>query len=231
MHRLPIDRHRFFIFSTFFIVIFGVFVIKKSLENLPYFKIEEIVFEDEKLNLDYLRGSSIFNINLKEISQELSFKYPEFKEIILNFRLPSKLNIEVKEHRPLAKLILNREFFVDEEARIFLESHFLDLDLPLITGLQNRIARPQVYKKYQIPELLLGLDLIKICSYKIKRIEASKKEDLTFFLNEGIKIKIGHRDYPERLERLSLLMKEFEEKIEDIDYIDLRFSDPIVKFK
>lgn len=224
---------RIIFFLFFFMIIFLILKIsvEKFLLNFPYFKIEEIDFKDKKLSLDYLRGNSIFNIDLKKTSDELTSRYPEFKEIILNFRFPSKLNIEVKEHIPVAKLILNKEFFVDEEARIFFNENYLDFDIPKITGLQSRILLPQVYRKYPIPELLLSLDLIRISPLKIKRIEASRKEELTFFLDKGLKIKIGYGDYPERLERLSLLMKEFEEKVEDIDYIDLRFSDPVIKFK
>lgn len=225
----------FFISGIFLILNISI---RRFLKDSRYFKIEEIVlsrldskypsgFSDEIIDL--LRGRSIFSIKLENISKDISTKYPEFKKIILNYRPPHKVNVEVIKYTPLAKLILNRRFFVDEEARIFMQRE--DLDLPVITGLQNKIPTPKLYKKYKIPELLLSLELIATYPHKIKRIDASKKENLTFFLDDGLKIKIGDRNYSEKLERLSLLLKEFEEEINDIDYIDLRFSNPIVRYK
>lgn len=239
----------FLIFLIFCVFLISKIFIKKFLLIFPYFKIEEIEFKDKILDLNYLKGISIFSINLKSLSKELSFKYPEFKEIILNFQFPSKLNVEIKEHMPIAKLILNpvrntnfisqqnkisngvnKEFFVDEEGRILTGNRVSDI--PEIIGLQNKIIGIKIYKKYNIPELLLSLDLIKRGShYEIKKIYANKKEEITILLNNGLRVKIGDRDYPERLETLSLILREFQDKIKDIDYVDLRFKDPIVKYK
>jgi len=203
--------------------------LEKFLLNFPYFKIKEIEFMEGKIDLDHLRDNSIFSINLRKISEDLLSKHPQFREIILNFQFPSKLNVRLKEHTAFAKLLLlYGQFLVDEKGRILKRDP--SLVLPEISGLQNRITSPKFYETYTIPELLLSLDLIRMSPQEIKRIDATKKEDLTIFLDSGLRVKIGDRDYPERLKRLSLILEEAKDS-EDIDYIDLRFSDPIIKYK
>ncbi len=182
-----------------------------------------------KIDLDHLRGNSIFSINLRKISEDLLSKHPEYREIILNFQFPSKLCVRLREHTAFAKLLLlYGQLPVDEEGRILRGDP--DSDLPEISGLHNRITSPKFYERYTIPELLLSLDLIRMSPQKIKRIDATKKEDLIIFLDSGLRVKIGDRDYLERFKRLSLILEEVKNS-EDIDYIDLRFSDSIIKYK
>lgn len=219
----------FFLFLFSFIFLVLKISLEKFLLNFSYFKIKEIEFINGEINLDHLRDNSIFSINLRKISEYLLSKHPQFREIILNFQFPGRLSVQIKEHTAFAKLLLlYGQFPVDEEGRILRKD--IVSDLPEILGLQNKIISPKFYETYTVPELLLSLDLIRMSPQKIKKIDATKKEDLTIFLDSGLRVKIGHRDYPERLKDLSLILEELKIS-EDIDYIDLRFSDPIIKYK
>lgn len=225
-----------------------------ALRNLDYFKVKDIAsnMPEGTPDFSYLAGRNIFNIDLKRESRYISGLYPVYKNIRLFRILPDRLSAVFTQRNPVACVKLYRYFLLDDERVLF------DLpqgegagDLPVIIGLERKIPGPKSGKQYNIRELVVVLNIIKearsdnsLKGYRIARIDAAKLADITCFLRlqdssaaQGInsaallEVKMSQDDIGGKVRVLSGLLSQLKEDISRIKYIDLRFKEPVVKFK
>lgn len=128
-------------------------------------------------------------------------------------------------------------------------------DLPVILGLETKIFGPKVGKKYNIRELMLALNIIKelnsnraLKDYKFKTVDVTNPTSASLFLQvplqlsdfskrraaagqEGLEVKIGQYDVKNKINTLSTLLTQIKNELNNIKYIDLRFKEPVIKFK
>jgi cell division septal protein FtsQ len=111
-------------------------------------------------------------------------------------------------------------------------------DLPLILGLDTKIFGPKLGQKYNIRELMLALNIIKavqknneLKDCKIKKIDVAYPNNTSFFIAEGLQIKLDEDDIEGKINILSTLLIRVKDELVNIKYIDLRFKEPVIKFK
>ena len=225
-----------FLGACFIIISYLGQILKKS----DYFKIKDIlVKEADPLDLSYLKGRNIFTINLEEESGYISEFYPSYKKIRLTRLLPNRLFVDFIRRRPLGIIKLYRYFYVDEDALLFdLPAKSEEPELPLIVGLERKIFGPKSGKIYNIRELNLALNIIKemkrnkACSdYKIKKIDVTNPASASFFIPDALEIKLGEDNLKDKVNILGSLLLQVKNELSKIKYIDLRFKEPVIKFK
>ncbi len=115
----------------------------------------------------------------------------------------------------------------------------MNQNLPLIIGLESKIFGAKSGTGYaQVKELEVSLTLIQEASlirglkgYQIKRIDASSLANLAFYILENIEIKIGPNDIGNKLSLLNSVLAQIKGDLNRIRYIDLRFKEPVIKYK
>lgn len=249
-----------FIVITVIIFLAIVIVIgyaRKILTTLDYFKIRNIIVkEDNNIDVSYLEGHNILGLDLQKEARCLLEFYPNYQKIRLVRLLPNRLFIDAIKRQPLGLIKLYRYFSIDKERVLFEAPRQLEgLDLPLILGLETKILGPKLGKQYDINELILALDIIKeaktnkvLKDYKIKEIDVKNPSIVSFFIFvplqvsdypkgqvvtrlENLEIKIGQDDIKGRINILSTLLIQLKNDLANIKYIDLRFKEPVIKFK
>ncbi len=228
--------------------------IRTSLRNLDYFKIKDIAVNEprEAFDFSYLSGRNIFNIDLKKESRYISALYSVYKNIRLLRLLPNRLFIVFTERNPIAYVKLYRYFCVDREGVLFDMPQGREAgDLPVIIGLERKIPGPSPGKQYNSKELIAALNIIKesetnnlLKKYKIERIDVLNLSGISYFIRllgyskgqaaadfKAVEVKIGADDIGDKIRILAGLFAQMGEDINNIKYIDLRFKEPVVKFK
>lgn len=212
--------------------------IRRFFYTSKYFQVKEVQIDDS-IDLSYLEGRNIFSIDLDKISNRISARYPKYQTVRMMRRLPNVLVVEFTERKIEAYIKLYRYFAVDRQGVIFaIEEDDLEFDIPLIIGLETKIFGPKSGKQYRVKELNLALDLItrakKVKALKdlqIKRIHAADSKHLSFFLYESnVEIKIGE-EIKKRLRMLNSLLPHIKSELSSIRYIELRFKEPVIKYK
>ena len=229
------------IIASFLLIYFITWHLGRFLKNSDYFKIKDIVTngEREEFEFSYLKGRNVFGLNLKKESEYISQLYPTYKRIRLIRVLPNRLYVDFLRRKPLGIVKLYQYFCVDEDAALFDASEIQEeSNLPLILGLEKKIFGPKLGKKYNIRELVLAIDIIKEAKinkafkdYKIKRIDVANSADASFFVSDVLKVKIGQDNIKDKFNILSGLLIQEEEDLGNIEYIDLRFKELVIKFK
>jgi len=211
--------------------------------NSDYFNIKSVVLNaaDIKADLSYLKGRNIFALDLRSEAGKILSMYPGYHKISLVKQLPNRIKVDLLKRKPVAYVRLYRFFAVDEEAVLFdLDSEAArDPDLPVIVGLQTRIFGPKSGKSYDdISELALCLNLIRrveglggLRGYKVKSIDVSRPEDFSFYISENIEVKIGQSNTGRKLRLLNSIIGHLGRDLVKVKYIDLRFKEPVIKYK
>ncbi|MFH0790326.1 MAG: cell division protein FtsQ/DivIB [Candidatus Omnitrophota bacterium] len=234
--------------GSIIVVLVCVFIIGslwKGLKNRDYFRIKDIIANGFAADVSYLKGRNIFEIDLNKEAEYLVRTYPCYKIVKLIRILPNRLFLRCLKRQPLAYVKLYRYFYVDSNSVIFnADNQVIDADLPVILGLEAKIFSPKDGKNYNdVKELGLALDIIKSLSlnkgdgeYKIKKIDASNLVNASFYLClEGndflLEVRTGHEHIGDKINILSSLLAQMNKERFNIKYIDLRFKEPVIKFR
>jgi len=233
------------------LLVLGCLSLGKAIKNLDCFKIRQIIIKgNDPIDLSYLKGRNIFDLDLDQASGDLKEFYPTFKSIRLIRVLPDALSIEFFKRQPLGIVKLYRYYCVDIDAVLFdIRQDFDSTQLPLIVGLETKIFGPKAGRAYNIRELNVALDIIKeinksrgLREYKLLRIDLSRPAETFFILAKSkatpitkivpsFEVKIGTDYIKDKIDILESLLVQTKEKNTQINYIDLRFKEPVIKYR
>lgn len=159
-----------------------------------------------------LLGQNLLAMDVRAMERNLS-THPWVKSVRVTRHLPSRLTIEVEEHRAVALLSLGELYLVNEEAVPFKRIKAGDsLDLPLVTGIDREAFAQQ--RDGALAQLRDALSLVEAWSAE----EGAAKEPLsevnlhpegvTAVTTKGLQIEFGEGDVPAKLSRLARVRKE-----------------------
>lgn len=156
----------------------------------------------------------------------------------LNKTFLNKLSIKAKARKPIARVQAgSSSFYVDKE-RMLIQYSSSSANLPVISISKDETAGIQAGSVCNSEQLRLALSLLEKINARgkfkgnVTAIDAtSKYGDLFFLMSNGIEIRIGKKDLAEKLKALELLFSGKRINPEEIEYIDLRFNDIVIKEK
>lgn len=224
------------ILAIFFFLNQSAQVLKKA----RFFAIRNIATNVPGADLAFLKGENIFSLNLKKISSYLLENYPTYRKIHLIRILPNRLLVYFEERHPVAVIKLYRSFYVDQEAVLFdVPAGLIPQDLPIIIGLETKIFGPKSGRGYEkIKELSLALEIIAeikknraLANYALKKIDLSSVANTSFIFAPDLEVRIGMDDPEAKIAILSSLLLSLRNELEKIKYLDLRFKEPVIKYK
>ncbi|HTY44897.1 MAG TPA: hypothetical protein VMD52_02770 [Patescibacteria group bacterium] len=227
------------------------------IRKLDYFKLKEvIVAKGAAIDLAYLKGHNIFDIDLERESGYISSLYPNYKNIRLVRILPNRLFVEFISRKPVACIKLYRYFCVDQDMVLFdWVPQAQAQELPLIVGLETKIFGPKTGVKYHAKDLAFALQIIqelkrnKILKYcRLARLDVTDPTNTSLSLvmpqvaapvvrkgkppvQEALEIKMGQNQVRENIAVLSGLLVQMRSDWQNLKYIDFRFKEPIIKLR
>jgi cell division septal protein FtsQ len=240
-----------------FLVSASIFYLKNILRNLDYFRVKDVLVDSEGTgDFSYLKGRNIFDIDVTQEAEYISQAYPGYKRIKVIRVLPNRLFIDFVKRRPVAILKLYRFFSIDDELVLFETGNEPAMtELPLIIGLETKIFGPKAGTRYSIKELTQAVEIIKsiqnnrtLKDYKIKKIEVHNANYLTCFISvpwviygnaqkqpalgsDILQVRFNQEAIQDKLDLLTGLFSQIKNDLNKISYIDLRFKEPVIKFK
>lgn len=242
----------------FLAVLTSSYAIYKGVQNYivtsNYFKIRELKVEGI-MDLKYLDlikeellGVNIFRVNTERLAERIRNKFPNFTSVTITRILPSQLRMMAKERIPLAVIKRDLCFIFDGEG-VALSSFSpaaTPYDLPLIVGLENKLQQIRVGAAYQFSALHKALLLARALkakktdistafskneSRKVTKIDVIDPGNLSFYLGDDIQVKVGDKDFEERLSFLADILRSISGDLSNIRYIDLRSKEPVIATK
>ncbi len=184
------------------------------------------------------KNKNIFDTNLSAIAKNLAGRYPDAKNVTVKRSLPDKLTISFNFRRPIALAGNARYYPVDEDGYLLLDADARTLGtLPTISGVDIRYEG-RLTRKIESQNLKAALELLKeirrskfMGNHQLVRIDASDINNLCFYIDEGLEVRIGFENLKDRLELLRNTLKDSRFMKDRIKYIDVRFQDATIGTK
>lgn len=230
----------------FLALFFIIGYIYRAMRVSDYFRVRDIVTRmPDFADLSYLKGKSILSIDLKKESRYLLNYFPDYSGVRITRVLPNRIFVDFLKRKPLAYVKLYKYFCVDKTGVLFHPLNLPELkDLPVINGLETKIFKARPGVKCNINNLALALNIIKeleansiLKDFKIKKIDAANASNTLVLLSlpleavEYLEVRVDDNDIKQKVIILSGLVLGAKDNLRNIKYIDLRFAEPLVKFK
>lgn len=222
---------------TVIFILVSVLLAKAFLYRSDYFRIRTVETRPAALDqksmtginnqlLNIYKGRNIFSVDLKSISKSLQAAYPDAKEVIVRSSLPDRLVVFMRFRRAVALVRNSRVYAIDEDGVALPGADINAMKgLPVIEGI----------KRFDARSLKLALDLLKeikkarfMAGYGLEKIDAGDVENMSFYLKNGIEIRIGSENFKERLDLLGNTLRDPRLVMDMIKYIDVRFKDATI---
>jgi len=178
-----------------------------------------------------IKGQSLISIDVRSIYRKISKRHPEIKEVYIKKKFPSTLVIDALRRKPFAQ-VKEDGFYVLDKDGVILEKRrrkpcpgIFIIELGGYRGpfgIGKTIHDKRLYLAYRLIEGLKKSGLAN--KFKINTINASASYSVSFFMN-GVNIIVGKGNFHKKLSLLKdLLDRKFNNKVDSIRYIDLRYA-------
>lgn len=186
-------------------------------------------------------GNNLFYLDEKLIISKLEM-LPMIQEVKVEKRLPSTLNIYIKEKEPAAIVVAQEKFILVDVKGFYIQ----DVEsirefkyLPLVTGLSlegSLIFGQKINTKALDAALELADQIWEENSNYFNEINVSSgQNDIWLYTNEGIMVKMGNSQNLD--EKIAVFEKLYTKQLEEgthsqLEYIDISFAGlPVIKYK
>jgi cell division septal protein FtsQ len=222
-----------------------------------YFRVKGVIANQAStIDFSHLKGKNIFSLSLPRESENIARSCPDCSRVRLARIIPDRIYVEFVKRQPIALIKLYRYFAVDADGYIFSSSlEPQDSGLPVILGLETKIFGPKAGNRYNNRELSVALLILKEAGknrlfrdYKIQKVIIAGVDNIAIQIpislgqntyanwkapgkNGFLEIKIGQGDTRDKVAIMAGLINQEKNNLESIKYIDLRFKEPVIKFK
>jgi cell division septal protein FtsQ len=184
--------------------------------------------------LDGARGQSMVTLDLERWRQRL-LSSPWVETASMRRVLPGTITVQITERQPMGIGRLgDRLYLVDRTGTIIDEfgPNYADVDLPIVDGLASnpRDGAPLIdeARAALAARLLASLETRPDLAKRVSQVDVSDPRDGVVVLkSDPALLRLGDDAFVERLQGYLDLAPALRERVEQIDYVDLRFDDRV----
>ena len=177
--------------------------------------------------IEPFRGQSIWTVNLNDVVKQVQSDR-RIREVRVQRRLPSRMELKVELHQPLALLMgfKGELLSVSRDASV-LPPMGETMDLPILRGVNFHKEKEL---RVQALEMLEEISAVGLASHQsISEIRFDKKFGyVLYLLPHGVRVRLGKRRFAEKMSRVERVINYLENQ--DVEYrvIDARFLKKVV---
>ncbi len=222
----------------------------KQISNSNFFTIKRVKIKGDigwlEKSVRFLIGDNLFFVDLGKAKKILINQNPEIDALMLVKFFPDTVYVRFTLKQPVAilepgQLVVDRNGFLLEREKF--KSQTIDL-LPIISGiptkqfaLKGRLISEQWLSALEIINLFGEEQALN--DYKLTAVDVKQVSENCFFIKKktalpqvpAIMVKIGEGNILDKLKMLEFFLKKANLDLDKINYIDLRFKEPIIGLK
>jgi len=179
-----------------------------------------------------LRGQNILAVDLEEWQQKL-LSSPWVERATIRRVLPSTLEITVVERRPMGIGRLGTAMYLVDPRGVIIDEYgpaYADIDLPIIDGIgaapQDGGSIVDVARAEFAARVIGALSTRPELAKRVSQIDVSDLHDAVLILDgDPALLRLGDTEFVARLQQYIDLAPALHERLNGIDYVDLRFDE------
>jgi cell division protein FtsQ len=184
--------------------------------------------------VDGIRGTSILTANLSAYRHRL-LESPWVADVALRRVLPSTVEVFVSERRPMGICRMRSQLYLVDRSGTMIDEYgpqYAEFDLPIIDGL----VRPPSSGLPALDERRADLaarvlDAIaprRDLARRVSQVDVTDLHDAVVLIEgDSALLHLGEDRFLERLQSYVDVASALRERVQDIDYVDLRFDDRV----
>ena len=179
-----------------------------------------------------LRGQNILAVDLDEWQQKL-LSSPWVEGATIRRVLPSTVEITVRERRPMGIGRLGTAMYLVDARGVIIDEYgpaYADIDLPIIDGIgappQDGGSIVDVARAEFAARVIGAIATRPELARKVSQIDVSDLHDAVLILDgDPALLRLGDTEFVARLQQYIDLAPALHERLNGIDYVDLRFDE------
>lgn len=179
-----------------------------------------------------IRGTSILTADLSAFRRRL-LESPWVADVALRRVLPSTVEVFVSERTPIGLCRIKNQLYLVDRTGIVIDEfgpQYAGFDLPIIDGLVRTPGSSQPALDERRADLaarvLDALAARKDLARRISQIDVSDVHDAVVLIEgDAALLHLGEDRFVERLQSYLDVAAALHDRVQDIDYVDLRFED------
>ena len=181
---------------------------------------------------DGIRGTSILTADLGAFRRRL-LQSPWVADVALRRVLPSTVEVFVSERTPIGLCRIKNQLYLVDRTGVVIDEfgpQYAGFDMPIIDGLVRAPTSAQPVLDERRAELAARvLDAVaarKDLARRISQIDVADLHDAVVLIEgDAALLHLGEDRFLERLQSYLDVASALRERVQDIDYVDLRFDD------
>lgn len=181
---------------------------------------------------DGIRGTSILTADLAAYRRRL-LESPWVADVALRRVLPSTIEVFVSERTPIGLCRIKNQLFLVDRTGVVIDEfgpEYSTFDLPIIDGLVRAPSSGQPALDERRADLaarvLDGIAQRADIYRRVSQVDVNDLHDAVVLIDgDGALLHLGEDRFLERLQSYLDVASALRERVQDIDYVDLRFDD------
>lgn len=211
------------------------------IRNSNRFAVKKIVIDPtlrfiQHRDLRMMQGRSIFDVDLQDMESRLMLKYPEISELRVERKFPDEIHLVAKKRLQLAQVPYRQDFLVvDDEGVVLAKKERRDKELPAIEGFKIPRGPVELGSRIRHQRLRTALEIISsfnenaaLSSYRINNLDIDQSSKIMVYLDQDIKAILDDQRVDRKINVLGFVLTQGNLDLREVNYIDLRFKDPII---
>jgi cell division protein FtsQ len=182
--------------------------------------------------LDGLRGHNILTVNLEEWRARL-LASPWVASAELRRLLPGRIDVELQERHPIGIGRLAKSLYLIDATGVVIDEYgpnYAEFDLPIIDGLaavpSEGSGAVDVRRVQLAANVMTALQARADIAAQVSQIDVSDAHDAVVLLEgDTTLLRLGDADFVDRIQQYLDVAPALRERVEEIDYVDLRFDE------
>ena len=183
--------------------------------------------------IDGMRGQNILLVDLDQYRNRL-MDSPWVAGATLRRVLPSTVEVRIAERVPMALARLGQQIYLVDSTGVIIDEfgpQYRDIDLPIVDGLVKtpRGGEPLVDSaRALLLQQLLGDLRSQDLRRRVSQVDVSSAHDAVVLLDDDLSlVHLGDVRFAERLRTYLELAPTLHDRLDQIDYVDMRFDDRV----
>lgn len=240
---IPIEQVRNIVVGIF--LVFCFFVAGRTIYSFatkaPVFNVRSITLAPSLQfvtsgALDKLRGQNIFTVDLKKIERSVRSKYPQISDLKIERRFPDQVLVTAKKREAVAQAKIGGQFYtVDQDLVPMVASKYVRDDLPVLENINYNSNRMRMGTPLKLKSLNVGVQIIQafydhpyLSRYVLKSIDLENLSKIVVHIDQKFDVILDRDSIRQEVEKLGVLISQHKLNSDIVQYIDLRFKEPIV---
>lgn len=186
--------------------------------------------------LERLKGQNIFKVDLNQVHELLTKRYPQVAKLRVIRQFPDQISIEAKERRPRAQAqVRGKVVTLDEHGVVLSMSTDRDEKFPFIKGVSSRKKRLILGQLLTGREMKDALAVIRtfqenrvLESFAIQLIDVANLSKIELVLSNGLTVYVDSEQLARKMRVLGFVLTRASINYDEVKYLDLRFQEPVI---